>query len=250
MACPHLLLSPTSPLIAVPLVASDDAAALRQAVAIRAHDPAPDLVELRADYLAGYGAEQTRRLLGELTGILGDIPILYTHRGAAESGAGDWDAAERRACMEAAVASGQIAWMDVELATEAATRMEIIAAARQHGVQAIISAHDFSGTPDAATLDALFAALVAAGSDAAKLAVTAQTPDDVLRLLAATARAAATTTTPLISMAMGQMGMITRLAGPLYGSSLTFATIGPASAPGQLPLSLVRYFWRHAGIRA
>ncbi len=222
MACPHLLLSPTSPLIAVPLVASDDAAALRQAVAIRAHDPAPDLVELRAD----------------------------THRGAAESGAGDWDAAERRACMEAAVASGQIAWMDVELATEAATRMEIIAAARQHGVQAIISAHDFSGTPDAATLDALFAALVAAGSDAAKLAVTAQTPDDVLRLLAATARAAATTTTPLISMAMGQMGMITRLAGPLYGSSLTFATIGPASAPGQLPLSLVRDFWRHAGIRA
>lgn len=41
---------------------------------------------------------------------------------------------------------------------------------------------------------------------------------------------------PLISMAMGEEGMISRIAGENFGSCVTFGTVGEASAPGQLPL--------------
>lgn len=41
-------------------------------------------------------------------------------------------------------------------------------------------------------------------------------------------------------MAMGGLGAVTRLGGGPFGSSATFATVGPASAPGQLPAEGVR----------
>ncbi|MBA3826096.1 MAG: type I 3-dehydroquinate dehydratase, partial [Ktedonobacterales bacterium] len=140
-------------------------------------------------------------------------------------------------------------WVDIEWATEAIARIDLLTQAEAASVDVIISAHDFAATPDDAALDRLLADLIAAGGDAAKLAVTAQTPDDALRLLRATARAAAAAPIPLITMAMGAAGSITRLAGPLFGSALTFAMVGPSSAPGQLPLTLVRDYWRASGLR-
>jgi 3-dehydroquinate dehydratase-1 len=237
------------PLVCVPIVATNADALRHQAAAIRTHNPAPDAVELRADHLVGQTASEIAPLLADLHVILAPLPILYTDRCVAEGGVGDGDEATRIARLHAAITSGQIALVDVELATEMQARTELMAAAQAAGVGVIISAHDFAGTPDDAALDERFAALIAAGGVAAKLAVTARVPADALRLLQATARAAATAPIPLISLAMGQMGTITRLAGALFGSLLTYATIGPTSAPGQLPLDLVRAYWRHAGIR-
>ena len=41
-------------------------------------------------------------------------------------------------------------------------------------------------------------------------------------------------------MAMGNLGSISRIAGENFGSSVTFATIGAASAPGQFPIEELR----------
>jgi 3-dehydroquinate dehydratase-1 len=237
------------PLACVPIVAATVGDVQHQATIIRAYNPAPDLVELRADHVHALAPHAIPALLADLQAILAPLPILYTDRCVAEGGVGKGDEVARIARLHAAIASGHVALVDVELATEIQPRIALVAAAQAVGVSVIISAHDFVGTPDDAALDDRFAALIAAGGTAAKLAVTAQTPEDALRLLRATARAAAKAPIPLISMAMGSLGTITRLAGPLFGSVLTYATIGPSSAPGQLPLHLVRAYWHHADMR-
>ena len=66
-------------------------------------------------------------------------------------------------------------------------------------------------------------------------------PGDVLTLLSATwemkekyARQ------PLITMSMGGAGLVSRLAGEVFGSALTFGSAGVASAPGQIDADRLR----------
>jgi 3-dehydroquinate dehydratase-1 len=73
------------------------------------------------------------------------------------------------------------------------------------------------------------------GADITKAAVMPQNEQDVLEVLKATlAMKQQYADRPFITMSMGRLGAITRLAGGLTGSALTFATAGRASAPGQL----------------
>ena len=65
-------------------------------------------------------------------------------------------------------------------------------------------------------------------------------PQDVLELLAATAEMADHhPETPVITMSMGALGAVSRLAGETFGSAMTFANPGQASAPGQVALDVV-----------
>jgi 3-dehydroquinate dehydratase-1 len=41
-------------------------------------------------------------------------------------------------------------------------------------------------------------------------------------------------------MAMGGDGVVSRLVGGVFGSACTFASVGTASAPGQVPLAELR----------
>ena len=42
--------------------------------------------------------------------------------------------------------------------------------------------------------------------------------------------------TPVITMSMGKMGMISRLCGESFGAAVTFAAHKKASAPGQMEM--------------
>jgi 3-dehydroquinate dehydratase-1 len=245
-----LALGGSEPLACVPIVAADTVAMLAQAAAIRAHDPAPDLVELRADHLAPLSPKDLSATLHQLREALGErLPILFTNRSSSEGGAGRWPETERLSSFDVAIASGEVALIDVELAVPATQRAQIVEQAAQQGVGVIASAHNFSGTPDDDDLIGLFDALIHSGADVAKLAVMAQSPDDALRLLRVSAQAAIASPIPIIAIAMGAAGTITRLSGPFFGSALSYATIGPASAPGQVPLTLLRDYWRVASLR-
>ena len=62
----------------------------------------------------------------------------------------------------------------------------------------------------------------------------------VLELLAATAEMTDLhPETPVITMSMGALGGVSRLCGEAFGSAMTFANPGTASAPGQVPLDVV-----------
>jgi 3-dehydroquinate dehydratase-1 len=63
----------------------------------------------------------------------------------------------------------------------------------------------------------------------------------VLTLLGATLKArTGAVNVPIITMSMGAEGEITRVAGGLFGSDLTFAVGKEASAPGQIPIKDLR----------
>jgi 3-dehydroquinate dehydratase I len=109
-------------------------------------------------------------------------------------------------------------------------------AARAAGVQLVLSFHDFQATPAADALQQRFALAQQLGADVAKIAVMPRGMDDVLTLLSATLAASQSLGIPVISMAMGGAGALTRLAGGLFGSALSFAVGEQASAPGQWPI--------------
>jgi 3-dehydroquinate dehydratase-1 len=49
---------------------------------------------------------------------------------------------------------------------------------------------------------------------------------------------------PLVAISMGSLGAISRIAGGLFGSDITFASGIKASAPGQLPLDDLKKAWK------
>ena len=77
-------------------------------------------------------------------------------------------------------------------------------------------------------------------ADILKIAVTPNEIGDVARLLKITGRTSINYEKPLITMAMGKMGTVTRVAGEFFGSDVTFGVVGETSAPGQLQVRDLR----------
>ncbi|WP_135663764.1 type I 3-dehydroquinate dehydratase [Halorhabdus rudnickae] len=187
-----------------------------------------DLVELRMDMAADP--------LSQLSDYGGELPLLVTNRPEWEGGEAEADG--RLAALEAAVTDDAVAAVDVELqsAREGAAD-RVIETAREHDVSVIVSTHDFEGTPPMGELQAALRTACEYG-DVGKLAVTAETPDDVLDLLVAT-RAATVEGETVATMAMGEAGRHSRAVAPLYGSRIGYAPVDPAeaTAPGQYDLA-------------
>lgn len=115
-----------------------------------------------------------------------------------------------------------------------------IAAAHTHGSPVVASNHDFHATPGVDEIVDRLASMEAMGADVAKIAVMPQSAADVVTLIDATQRRFGEARIPLITMSMGTLGAVTRVGGGVFGSAATFATVGEASAPGQLPAAEVR----------
>ncbi|MBV6425146.1 MAG: 3-dehydroquinate dehydratase [Steroidobacteraceae bacterium] len=225
------------PLVCIPLVG-------RTADAIRAElesviSAGADLIEWRADFFSEIG--DSRAVLGlarELATTASGVPLIFTIRSAAEGGQPIPLTVEQVSRLCADVCStGSMGLVDTEMSTEPHCIDIVRTAARGSETLLILSFHDFTSTPDT---DALFRKFVRAqelGGDVAKVAVMPQTPADVLALLDATLRAHTELDLPLISMSMGPLGVLTRAAGWMFGSSVTFAAGVGRSAPGQLPVA-------------
>jgi 3-dehydroquinate dehydratase len=80
------------------------------------------------------------------------------------------------------------------------------------------------------------------GSDILKLAVMAHNTGDALRLMSATWKVRNYYSgKPMLTMAMGRWGVLSRATGEFTGSDLTFAMVGGIpSAPGQIPYKDVK----------
>lgn len=77
--------------------------------------------------------------------------------------------------------------------------------------------------------------------DIEKIAVMPEKPSDVSALMSAAARFGEKyPDIPVVTIAMGPLGVITRIAGNNLGGALTFAAGREASAPGQLTVEEVR----------
>ena len=144
------------------------------------------------------------------------------------------------ALYEAIAASGCVDLLDFEMDNAADDLARVRALAHQHRLPLVLSFHDFHRTPPAADLLARFAQAQRLGADIAKVAVMPQSMADVHVLLGATLQASGELAIPVISMAMGGLGAVSRVAGGVFGSALTFAVGASASAPGQIAIEDVR----------
>lgn len=227
--------------ICVPLMASDIPALRQQAkAAIKA---GCDLVEWRVDALKdGLHLDVMRPALRALREEMGEKPILFTFRTKEEGGLtpAAWEAYE--ALYRAAVEEPNGADLfDLELNRGEERVTALMQAIRQKGGYVVMSYHDFHKTPEQTAIQAIFRRMAEAGADIGKVAVMPQTKQDVLTLMQAAAWASETYgETLFIAISMGPLGMLSRLAGYLTGSCLTFGTAGRSSAPGQLPAKTLR----------
>lgn len=198
----------------------------------------PDVLEWRVDFFEPIGdSTSVIAAAAAIKKAADGIPLLFTRRSIIEGG-------EKIALNEAQVIalytnvceSKTIDLIDYEMANEAANIAKVRTAAKANGIKLVLSFHNFSYTPGLETLTSKFLNAEQLGADVAKVAVMPRDLDDVLTLLTATRAANKKLRVPLISMAMGPLGAITRMVGGVFGSSLSFAVGASSSAPGQVPI--------------
>lgn len=264
------------PLVCVPIMPVEAADIAVQARLIASYPIQPDLVEIRIDPLIHRPSAEVRSMLREARLLLGSgLPILLTNRGIEEGGMATGELFERTSflasiflgrdvCVTQDAHDANVVKMatdsvileppiadliDFELHYPDQLRQFIIQMAHDQHKYVVLSRHMLDNIPSAADMYNVAQVMERSDADIAKIAIMPATPLDVLECMRMTLDLGATLAKPLITMAMGSLGGISRLGGTDFCSPLTFATIGPSSAPGQLPIKLVREYWHSIGMR-
>lgn len=236
-----LVIGEGMPKICVPIVGTTADEILDEAANIRALDA--DLVEWRIDWFEGIeDIDATVAVAKQLNKALGaGLPLLCTIRTSAEGGNSSLEIADYCALNKALMKSGAADLVDVELFLGDEVMRDLVAAAREHGVAIVASSHDFDKTPERGEIVARLTHMQDLGADILKIAVMPQSKRDVIELLAATEEMANDHAhQPIVTMSMGGNGSISRIAGEVFGSAITFGCASKASAPGQIDVSNLR----------
>ncbi len=170
-----------------------------------------DLIELRLDQVRA--PDVAAALANRRT------PVVVTCRAGWEGGGFNGSEAERRTILERALELGA-EYVDVEF--RAGFTRELIASTG--GKRIVVSAHDFDGVPE--DLVDRVRAMRAMGAEIVKVAITARSLADNLRLLQLE-RAGNT-----VLVGMGPAGVATRVLAAHFHSTWSYA--GAGHAPGQI----------------
>lgn len=202
-----------------------------------------DLVEWRADWFQDvFEIEHVKDVLAELRAVLKEIPLLFTFRTKEEGGERPISEREYARLNQAVIASGKVDLVDVEVFTAENVVQEVISCAHRYGIKVIGSNHDFAKTPDKKELIRRLCHMQEVGVDIPKLAVMPQGKEDVLNLLCATAEMESSyADRPIITMSMAGLGTVSRMAGEVFGSAVTFGAVKKASAPGQIEVNELKH---------
>lgn len=202
----------------------------------------PDLIELRMDWYEQIRNEQAViTLLKDVRQVIGETVLLFTIRTSKEGGELSLSIEEYMDLCQLACESGCIDLLDVEAFMQAELLPKMAAIAHTNHVLVIGSNHDFDKTPAIEEIVTRLEYMGQNGADIPKIAVMPLKPEDVTVLLQATTHYYEKgNTKPIVTMSMGGLGVISRLAGEMVGSSITFASGGQKSAPGQIPADDVR----------
>lgn len=229
-----------APKICVPLVGETMEQLKEEANFLTSQDF--DVIEWRVDFYEHVeDIEKVKEALAEIRLILPSQPIVFTFRSAKEGGEKEVSTAYYVELNQAIAATGQVDIVDAELFTGDAEVKAIIEEAHKHHVFVIISNHDFDKTPSKEEIISRLRKAQELGGDIPKLAAMPQSVSDVLMLMEAThTMKEEYADRPIITMSMAGKGVISRIAGELFGSALTFGSAKKASAPGQVPVEELR----------
>lgn len=223
------------PKICVSLTASQQEGLLEQVEAI--NQSSAEVAEWRVDYFEeSHNIEKVLITLAELKTKLVDKLLLFTFRTLEEGGEKAISLTEYKALYLAVAATGKVDLMDLELRRVEFLGRQLIQDIKKQAIIVLLSSHDFEKTPDDATLIFRIGVMNQLGADIGKIATMPQDLPDVLRLMGIISKSRGFNQLPLITMAMGDLGKVSRISGAVTGSILTFGSIGEGSAPGQIPV--------------
>ncbi len=171
-------------------------------------------IELRLDFLAK--AVDFKRLMPYK-----QTPWVATIRRPEDGGRFPGTEQERQIIIRQAIVSGAFEWIDLE--TDIASSIP-----RFGPVKRIISYHNLTETPD--DLEGIYAKMLTQDGDVYKLAVAAQTPQDVVRVLKLQQAAPK----PTVAFCMGDIGQPSRFLALKYGAPWIYAAFNTERgiAPG------------------
>ena len=223
------------PLICVPVMAEEKSEILAETKRLLAAKA--DMIEWRADAFArAKEPDAVQNVLAELKPLVKDTILVFTIRTKAQGGLLELSGETLQILHEAAAESGAADFIDVEYFEGKHAEQEIIKL-KKMGAHVIASHHNFQETPARAEIRSLLEEMQAGAADVVKLALMPRRMQDVFDLMEETyAFHEEHPNRPLITMSMGQMGMLSRVAGEFIGSCVTFGAGAKASAPGQLAM--------------
>nr|WP_295971383.1 type I 3-dehydroquinate dehydratase [uncultured Bacillus sp.] len=236
----HLTIGEGMPKIIVSIVGKTNDDILQEAKLVKSLNP--DVVEWRADaYEQVEDIQAVKEMIVQLRKIFMEELFLFTFRSHKEGGNKEISDEYYFTLNKTAIMTKNLDLIDVELFNEEKILRDMVAIAKEYGVYVIMSNHDFGKTPAKEEIIARLRKMQEYGADIPKIAVMPVTVDDVITLLDATnTMKTKYANRPIITMSMGGTGLISRLAGEVFGSAFTFGAGREASAPGQIPVKDLR----------
>lgn len=226
------------PCVCVPVMGREKEGIIEEIIALT--KSSADIIEWRVDAFTDYlNFNEVRDVLQTVAPHLEDKIFLYTFRTKLQGGFGDVTAEQLDDIHDIAAESGVVDLLDLEFFAGEYPVIKILKL-QEKGVKIVASHHDFEETPERDVMKMLLERMCAGNADIVKIAVMPQNEEDVLRLLSVTNEFyKENLDTPIISMSMGKMGMMSRLCGETFGSCVTFAANKETSAPGQMSMGKV-----------
>lgn len=220
------------PLVCVPIVDTTIEASL--ATAKMLVDDGVEVIEWRLDYLKELS--NIRALdegLKKMADICSYTILIGTIRSIAEGGNATFKEDMMMSYLATIAKSKACDFVDVEYYTYERPR-EVVSALKNLGQMVICSHHDFDETPEDDIALTLLEEMECSECDVVKMAVMPKTTTDVTRFMDVCNAFAMETDKLTITMSMGELGMVSRYAGNVTGSSITFGSFNLKSAPGQI----------------
>ena len=198
-------------------------------------DSGETFLEFRLDYLPNPmdGVAAIRKFLSEHP----ECTLMATCRRHQNHGHFNGSIEEQVRVLDAAISAGARAIdIEIESAENAGVRLEQL----RSKALVIVSFHNYGGTP---AVDPILRRMMKVPADCFKLVTTARKPSDNFRVLSL---AKAYAKVPMVLLAMGEMGLPTRVLSAAMGGLYTYAAPNAAegTAPGQISARLLRHIYR------
>lgn len=184
-----------------------------------------DLIELRIDHFTSIST-------GHIAGVIRKARSLNRHlictvRSPDEGGRISITDEERLEIF--GVAAPLVDIIDIEASS--AIFRDVLDMVNKNNKILIASVHNFNCTPPYREMEEMIRFNKARGAHIVKIATMPQRREDILEMTRLTVMHHRDN---IVTISMGQMGMITRLFFPFIGSLFTFASVGSTKAPGQI----------------
>lgn len=187
-----------------------------------------DIVELRIDQ---YRSFETASVIREIKKFRA-FPSIATIRSGNEGGGWNLSEEKRQDLFKSVLP--YVDAIDIELSSKKILK-NVVSNAHKLKKLVCISYHNFDKTPATEKLSHVLKEAKSSGADIVKIATHAKNREDVQTLADFTIK---NKSKNIVTISMGSEGAVSRVFFPALGSLITYASLGSATAPGQLDYTL------------